>query len=281
MAAAAPRLSKLDQLYRTVFLTKFFTKGWGEPEKLQRCVEFRSNFMSRESCASLVSRDYPISIDKVMRRFLRIFKFQEISNSSGKITRFAFQEEIVGKTRVIDGHFRSPLALHLPDIVKPPIDKACFQLVLPLSWPHSSSKFKPIVIQLAGTGDHVSEVSRISGSWSLFEFGFQFFGRRRMLMATPLVKESGVGSILLENPFYGYRRPKEQWRVPVFGSLTLLRTNFRFRRSSLCNVMDLFVMGGCLILECLVLLEWCERHGYGPLALHGVSMGGHVSRLRF
>lgn len=40
---------------------------------------------------------------------------------------------------------------------------------------------------------------------------------------------------------------------------------------------DLFVMGGALVLESLVLLHWCERQGYGPLALTGVSMGGHVS----
>ena len=36
-------------------------------------------------------------------------------------------------------------------------------------------------------------------------------------------------------------------------------------------------MGGGLVLESLVLFHWCERHGYGPLGLTGVSMGGHVS----
>lgn len=29
----------------------------------------------------------------------------------------------------------------------------------------------------------------------------QFFGRRRVLMAKPLLKEAGIGSIILENPF--------------------------------------------------------------------------------
>lgn len=43
------------------------------------------------------------------------------------------------------------------------------------------------------------------------------------------------------------------------------------------NVSDIFVMGGCLILECLVLLHWCEQQGYGPLGVSGLSMGGHVS----
>ena len=49
------------------------------------------------------------------------------------------------------------------------------------------------------------------------------------------------------------------------------------RRSSLHNVSDLFVMGGALILESLVLFHWCERQGLGPLGITGISMGGFVS----
>ena len=51
------------------------------------------------------------------------------------------------------------------------------------------------------------------------------------------------------------------------------------RRSSLRNVSDLFVMGGALVLESIVLLHWCQRMGFGPLGITGVSMGGHVSYL--
>ena len=29
-------------------------------------------------------------------------------------------------------------------------------------------------------------------------------------------------------------------------------------------------------MESIVLLNWCEQHGFGPLALTGLSMGGHV-----
>lgn len=82
-----------------------------------------------------------------------------------------------------------------------------------------------------------------------------------MLMARPLLKEAGIGSILLENPFYGSRKPKYQ------------------TRSSLHNVSDIFVMGGCLILESLALFHWCEREGYGPLGISGISMGGHMASL--
>lgn len=38
-------------------------------------------------------------------------------------------------------------------------------------------------------------------------------------------------------------------------------------------------MGGCLVLESLVLLNWCERNGYGPLGITGLSMGGHMASL--
>ena len=49
------------------------------------------------------------------------------------------------------------------------------------------------------------------------------------------------------------------------------------RRSSLHNVSDLFIMGGALVLESLTLLHWCEKNGYGPLGITGISMGGFVS----
>jgi len=54
---------------------------------------------------------------------------------------------------------------------------------------------------------------------------------------------------------------------------------FIYSRSILCNVSDIFVMGGCLILESLVLFHWCEREGFGPIGVTGLSMGGHVSVL--
>lgn len=31
------------------------------------------------------------------------------------------------------------------------------------------------------------------------------------------------------------------------------------------------------MLESLVLFNWCEQQGFGPLGVTGLSMGGHVS----
>ena len=59
--------------------------------------------------------------------------------------------------------------------------------------------------------------------------------------------------------------------------ITWLFYLYNYRRSNLQNVSDILVMGGCLMLEWLVLLHWCERNEFGPLGITGLSMGGHVS----
>lgn len=205
-------MSRLDQLYRSLLLTKFFTKGWGNPENLKRLFEFRKIISCRDTCQRLISPDYPVHIDK---------------------------DEIQKECRILEGHFISPFTEHLPGIMPKETEMARFQVILPTSW---KTKLKPVCLHLAGTGDH-------------------YFWRRRTLLARPLLKEAGIGSILLENPYYGVRKPKQQLR------------------SSLHNVSDLFVMGGALVLESLVLFHWCERMGFGPLGITGISMGGHMASL--
>ncbi|XP_032268701.1 protein ABHD18 isoform X2 [Phoca vitulina] len=201
-------VSKLDILYRRLLLTKLFIRGWGRPEDLKRLFEFRKMIGNRERCQNLVSSDYPVHIDKI---------------------------EEQSDCKILDGHFVSPMAHYVPDIM--PIESviARFQLIVPKEW---NSKYKPVCIHLAGTGDH-------------------HYWRRRTLMARPMIKEARMASLLLENPYYGCRKPKDQIR------------------SSLKNVSDLFVMGGALVLESAALLHWLEREGYGPLGMTGISMGGH------
>ncbi|XP_067645874.1 protein ABHD18 isoform X2 [Eurosta solidaginis] len=134
----------------------------------------------------------------------------------------------------------TPFELHLPGVVPKAAQEAHFQVILPKKW--KDKLFKPMCIHLAGTGDH-------------------FYWRRRSFIAKPLLREANIGAIILENPFYGLRKPDQQVR------------------SNLQNVSDIFVMGGCLILECLVLLHWCERNGLGPMGITGLSMGGHMASL--
>lgn len=141
---------------------------------------------------------------------------------------------------IAEGHFTSPLAQYFPGLLPKESEKAHFQVIIPKQWPQRGRK--PLCLHLAGTGDH-------------------HFWRRRNLMAKPLAKEYGIASILLENPFYGVRKPNNQVR------------------SSLRHVVDLFIMGAALIVESLVLLHWGERQGYGPLGITGISMGGHMASL--
>ncbi|XP_069487199.1 protein ABHD18 isoform X3 [Ambystoma mexicanum] len=141
--------------------------------------------------------------------------------------------------KILDGHFISPLSHYVPDVMPSECVTARFQFIVPKEW---KSKHRPVCIHLAGTGDH-------------------YFWRRRTMMARPMIKEASMASLLLENPYYGCRKPKDQVR------------------SSLKNVSDLFVMGGALVLESAALLNWLEREGYGPLGMTGISMGGHMASL--
>nr|CAG4641803.1 EOG090X08BF [Eurycercus lamellatus] len=206
--------SKLDRLYRNLVLSKFFVRGWGNPENIKRLFDFRKVVCDRSQCVNLVDRNHPVTITR---------------------------EEDHENYKVYDGYFQSPFAIHQPGLVPEESEKAHFQMLLPKKWKWSND-LKPMVVQLAGTGDH-------------------YFWRRRFLMGKPLLNEWNIGSIILENPFYGLRKPREQ------------------KRSCLHNVSDIFVMGGCLILESLVLFNWCERNGLGPLGVTGVSMGGHMASL--
>nr|XP_014433381.1 protein ABHD18 isoform X1 [Pelodiscus sinensis]XP_014433382.1 protein ABHD18 isoform X1 [Pelodiscus sinensis] len=208
-------VSKLDVLYRRLLLTKLFIRGWGRPDDLKRIFEFRKIIGNREKCQKLVSRDYPVFIDKI---------------------------EEQSDCKILNGHFISPLIHYIPNILPAESIIARFQFILPKRW---NSKYKPVCIHLAGTGDH-------------------YYWRRRTLMARPMIKEACMASLLLENPYYGCRKPKDQMEE---------------RRSSLKNVSDLFVMGGALVLESAALLHWLEREGYGPLGMTGISMGGHMASL--
>ncbi|XP_037784647.1 protein ABHD18-like isoform X2 [Penaeus monodon] len=203
-------VSRVDQIYRSILLSKFFVRGWGKPENLRRIFAFRKIISNREKCQHLVDKNHPVTVTK------------ETDN---------------GDHILLEAEFVSPFVEQLPGLLPKESEKATFQFVYPKTW---RTHLRPTCLHLAGTGDH--------GYW-----------RRRMLMAKPLLEESGIASIMLENPFYGIRKPKDQLR------------------SSLHNVSDLFVMGGCLVLESLAIFHWCERMGFGPLGITGISMGGHMA----
>ncbi|XP_075866740.1 protein ABHD18 isoform X5 [Microcebus murinus] len=125
-------VSKLDIIYRRLLLTKLFIRGWGRPEDLKRLFEFRKVIGNRERCQNLVSRDYPVYIDKI---------------------------EEQSDCKILDGHFVSPMAHYVPGIM--PIESviARFQFIVPKEW---NSKYRPVCIHLAGTGDHKTQGSSMA-----------------------------------------------------------------------------------------------------------------------
>eukprot|EP00050_Salpingoeca_kvevrii_P001679 m.176457 g.176457 ORF g.176457 m.176457 type:complete len:376 (+) comp10430_c0_seq5:2710-3837(+) len=136
---------------------------------------------------------------------------------------------------VYEGRFLSPLSLLYPSLMSPECAEAIFELVVP------NKGADHCCIHLAGTGDH-------------------FFWRRRQFLALPLASQ-GISSVILENPYYGPRRPPQQ------------------RRSRLLRVSDLMIMGASLAMEAEAIFAWLTEQGYSRLGISGVSLGGHMASL--
>lgn len=107
--------------------------------------------------------------------------------------------------------------------------------IAPDPLPRSDGVPAPTTVQLAATGDHG-------------------YARRRHL-ALPLV-ERGIGTIALESPYYGIRKPAQQ------------------HGAKLARVSDLLLLGRATIEESSLLLEWLRRKGCPRLGIGGLSMGG-------
>jgi hypothetical protein len=110
-----------------------------------------------------------------------------------------------------------------------------FELVLP----PEASRETPICLHFAATGD-------------------EGFARRRRTLALPLLQE-GIGSLILENPYYGRRRPTGQ------------------HKKMLNRFSELIAMGGAAAEEGRSLMQWLRREGYERLGVCGISMGGSMA----
>eukprot|EP00736_Rhodelphis_marinus_P003611 Rmarinus@m.2083 len=91
-------------------------------------------------------------------------------------------------------------------------------------------------IHLAATGDHT-------------------FLRRLFSLALPLAK-AGVASVILQNPYYGNRKPRSQ------------------PGSKLHSATDLMLLGHTTIQEARSLLSYLRAAGVGHVGVTGLSMGG-------
>ena len=138
-----------------------------------------------------------------------------------------------GVTRM-RGYFESPASAYLP--LPPETRAAYFDLLLPEG---SSVLLKPpVCLHLASTGEQGTS--------------------RRARFAAPLL-ERGIGALILENPYYGIRRPRGQKGV------------------SLLTVADQLMMAMATVEEARALLQWLRRDGYQHLGVSGSSMGGSMA----
>ena len=236
-------MTSFDAIFRRLILSQTFVRGWGNPQHLQElCVSRRAKVSKRNECLKLVPAD------SIHENTVEIIK-----------------QETKGDRQYITAKFPSPMAAHFPNLVRrrriafsagrdsfvalfcaqvpPEVGTGHFQLVLPLDHRLGHDTI-PIGICYAGTGD-------------------QGYSRRRLLTANPLLKEFRIATIIVENPYYGFRRPRHQ------------------DGASLSYVTDLFIMGGGLMLETMAILHWCQKMKLAPAILHGFSLGGYMASLAF
>jgi hypothetical protein len=89
-------MTNFDHLFRRLILTQSFVRGWGNPSHLQEIFTFRREKIGvRNECLKLVPAD------SVQENTVEIVK-----------------QETKGDRLYINGRFRSPLANHLPHLVR-------------------------------------------------------------------------------------------------------------------------------------------------------------------
>lgn len=136
-----------------------------------------------------------------------------------------------GRLLVQEGRFPSPAAVgSLPAACQ----EARFQLLLP----RDAGPRPPVCIFLAASGD-------------------EGFGLRRFL-ARELARH-GVGALLLENPYYGSRRPPGQ------------------RGPAVRTVVELLLMFRATAVEATALMGWLLASGHPKVGISGYSMGGSIA----
>jgi len=144
---------------------------------------------------------------------------------------------------VKDGTFESPLADNLPENSK----HGYVQLILPDTF--ANGQKIPLCILFTSFGD--------TGN-----------GFRRNNLAVPLVKYN-IASLILENPFYGKRKPDNQ----IKGKLK--------------TVQDFVTMASATIYEGRALVNWASNSKkeqgdffaeFSPICVSGMSMGASMSQ---
>ena len=162
-----------------------------------------------------------------------ILKLSLVQRELPPLGDFECLSEVTNPTHIArEYRFRSP---HPERRLPAESEDARFLMLLPNDWDQSTR----ICLHLAATGDE----------------GYE--GRHRLL-GVPLLAH-GIGSIILENPFYGVRRPAGQ------------------KGTYIDTVSQLWLMGMTATAEARVILAWLKEQGFSRLGVSGISMGGQIT----
>lgn len=131
------------------------------------------------------------------------------------------------------GFFQTPYQGHQ-------FPEECQRAFVELILPQTKSKKTPVCIYFGFKGD-------------------EGFSRRRK-MVLPLVNQ-GIGALILEQPFHGNRKPKNQ------------------QRTSFNRVIDFWNMSHAAVNEGTSLLYWLKENGFGPLGVAGYSQGACMANM--
>lgn len=119
---------------------------------------------NKEQCNNLVRKNYEIKLGPAVESngLYTVHEGKLVIVLFFFVFVFDFQLEISFTLYHILylGSFISPMVEYLGDLIPKESHEAKFQMILPKKWKHS--KLKPVVIHLAGTGDHVSSNDFVS-----------------------------------------------------------------------------------------------------------------------
>lgn len=150
--------------------------------------------------------------------------------AAGAITPHLAAPRAQGAIERVDGHFTSPLPGLSPEVAR-----ARLRWLRPLG-----ARGRAACVLLAGSRD-------------------EGLGLRTQIFA-PLVAD-GVDLVILENPFYGTRRPHGQ------------------EGAAIRTVADHLRMNVASVEEARALVAWLRREGYARVGVAGYSMGGYMAAL--
>lgn len=203
---------------------KGLNAGWLDP----------AYFLLRHRLASLRERPFfslgwgdPRACDEVRQRFLHA------------AAPAALQIEWDGDwrleqgCRLRDGRFLTP---YYREWLPAEAHTAYFRMLLP-----PTPEVPPVYVHTATTGE-------------------EGYAMRQQAICQPLAR-LGIGTLMLEHPFLGRRRPPGQ------------------PDSRLDRVADLVLLGGVVVEEVRALLAWLRGQGFDRLGVTGISKGGHLAAL--